>query len=437
MAGDYRLSLSVSGPRSQERFGGPGSAIGTANLEVTVPEIPTGGSAEPFDVGVVTATLFKNLEPGDWAPDFIADDLQGGVLRLGRFDGKLVLLHFVSSRVPPSVAQLSVLRQIQEQHADDDRLVLISLSTDQEIDAARQFFESQKLPWKLGFAGPLFAGAGKDYLLRSLPAIFLIAPSGRVLLRNPKDDQLPKAVTEALANESLFHVEPSARPPRFPVTRFDVPAETSPMAAAPALIVLDDADPDFNKEDSHDALHAYSADGQQLWTLDGLHNSQAVGGHRLAIDRQRKRIYVTEMSKRRLVAIDARGNRLWQVDGVEAISVAVHEPTGNIWICGGGGSRQGVVVVFSPEGGEVNAVPISGIDLADDPSTDTFWLVGTEIVKVSTAGDVMFRQRVQGWMAASVSVSPQDRQRLDCGTKAPQRGQLGKPSLAPQRRRLR
>lgn len=55
-AGEYRLSLRLTPPSAGNQIGF-GNAVGSGSLEFTIPEMPSGRSDEPFDLGEVSITL--------------------------------------------------------------------------------------------------------------------------------------------------------------------------------------------------------------------------------------------------------------------------------------------------------------------------------------------------------------------------------------------
>jgi hypothetical protein len=73
-----------------------------------------------------------------------------------------------------------------------------------------------------------------------------------------------------------------------------------------------------------------------------------------------------------------------------------------------GGLNAGETIVFDGSGNEVVAYPCRAIDIAYDPRTDAFWLVGYQIIKLTRSGDVVFKEAVDGWCCASASVNPKD-----------------------------
>jgi hypothetical protein len=183
-----------------------------------------------------------------------------------------------------------------------------------------------------------------------------------------------------------------------------------PLAERPSVVVLDNTDPEWNQDEPRfDGLRLLSQSGAELWAFEGFNSAQSVGGaHGVAIDLDRGRIFVRENVGNRIHAYEISGRRLWQIEQIEAGTLAVDAQTGFLWCSGGPGINQGETVVFGLDGNEIAAYPYIGVDMAYDPLTGGFWLVSEEILKLDRNGNVLSRKRLDGWCCTSVSVNPTD-----------------------------
>lgn len=406
-AGNYQLTVPVNNPPTPNACGA-GTAIGKAVFEFTIPEIPEGRSDEPLQLGTVTATLFDTLDPGELAPDFVAEDLAGGTLKLSDYHGKLVLLDFWATSCKPCLVAMPAFKQLHAKFGENPKFAMVSLSCDSGIEVARNYVTKNSLDWKHAHVLGTSASAPRDYTVRSLPATFLIAPDGTVLAKNLQEDDLASAISAALENEKLFNMK-KARPARYPVVQFKTNPSPSSLKR-PAVVVLDNTDPTFDKDKPHhDSLRALDEKGQVLWSHSDFNSAGTVGGvHGVVIDARRGRIYVRESVSNRITAFDLAGQKLWRIDSMEADTLLVDERTGNLWCSGGPRLNSGETVVFNATGEEVAAFPYRAIDMAYDPHSDTFWLVGYEILRLSREGKVLLKKPVEGWCCASVSVNPKN-----------------------------
>jgi beta-lactamase regulating signal transducer with metallopeptidase domain/thiol-disulfide isomerase/thioredoxin len=408
-AGDYKLTLPVNNPPTPNACGA-GNAIGRAELVFSVPEMPGGRSDEPLDLGTVEVTMFDTLDVGEIAPEFVARKLDGESLRLEQYRGKLILLDFWATWCKPCLAEFPNLKKIHEAFGSDSRFVMLSLSCDNELAAPRDYVNRNDLPWQQLHVPGTSTGPASQYTVRSLPATFLIAPNGNVLAKNLHGDELKEAVAGALANEELFDIEGIARAPRFPVTRFESGEDPPQPSNQPSVVVLDNTDPKWDRDiPHHDSLRALTSSGEELWKHSGFNCGQTVGGvHGVVIDRERGRIYVRESVGDKVHAFTLDGRKAWQIDNIEAGVLAVDEKTGDVWCSGGGRLNAGETVVFDLEGNEKTSFLHRAIDMAYDPHSDSFWLVGYEIINLSREGEIRFQEKVAGWCCPSVSVNGTD-----------------------------
>ncbi len=405
--GDYKLTVSVNNPPTPGVCGA-GSQIGRAELQLSIPEMPGGRSDEPLDLGAIEAKLFDTLDVGEIAPEFVVQQFSGEPLRLEHYRGKLILLDFWATWCQPCLAEMPNLKRIHGQFGADPRFVLVSIACDNSISAARDYAEKNGLAWRQAHIPGIGNSIAKAYTIRSLPATFLIAPDGHVLAKNQRGDELNRAVAAALTDDALFNVDVKARPPRFPVTRFDVSQNSS--ADLPAVVVLDNTDPKYDRDEPrHDNLRALDLSGKQLWRHTGFNVCQTVGGgQQVAIDRRRRRIYVCENAGNKLHAFSPDGQRVWRIDNIEADALAVDGKTGDLWCSVGQTLNAGETVVFDSEGREKTSFFHRGIDMAYDPENDSFWLAGYEVVNLDREGKVRFREKVGGWCCSSVAVNVSD-----------------------------
>jgi beta-lactamase regulating signal transducer with metallopeptidase domain/thiol-disulfide isomerase/thioredoxin/uncharacterized GH25 family protein len=408
-AGDYKLIVSVNNPPVPNACGA-GEAIGRAEFTFTVPDMPDGRSDEPFDVGQITAKLFDTLDVGELAPDFVAESLDGGRVRLADLRGRLVLVDFWATWCGPCVAEMPNFKEIQQRFGDDKRFALLSVSCDADRAAAKKFVDESALNWQHVNVEGTSAQIPKNYTVRALPATFLIGPNGRVIAKNLRGAELIQAVNTAMGNDKLFQDTSASPPARFPLVRFATAGDPSGAIEPGSLVIADDTDENFEKDKSHaDGIRMLSPSGEQLWADTDLNNCETVGGvHGVAVDRGRGRIYVRELVSNRIRAYSSSGQKLWQIENIPADTLTVDEKTGNLWSSGGSKLNDGETVVFDPQGNEVAAYPYRAIDMTYDPHDDAFWLAGYEILKLSRDGKVLFRKPVDGWCYASLSVNPTD-----------------------------
>jgi WD40 repeat protein len=162
-------------------------------------DAPIGTRGHP---GFEENKLRPALAVGDRAPEFTASTPGDGRLKLGDRRGKLVVLHFWSTSVPASLAEVPALKGLRRAFGDDPRFELIGLSCDADEEAAWRYARDNELGWTQGFATGV--GLPGTYLLRGLPTTFLVGPDGRILARDLDAAALEQAIRVALKDDALF-----------------------------------------------------------------------------------------------------------------------------------------------------------------------------------------------------------------------------------------
>ena len=148
------------------------------------------------------------MRVGDLAPDFTAPRLDGGQFKLSEQRGKLVLLDFWATWCQPCLAEMPAMKDIQETFGGDPRFLLVGVSCDEAAEAPAKYTKENALIWTQVYGGKILEGVAETYLIRGIPATFLIAPDGRVLAMNLRGPALKEAVRNALNDQKLF---PTAR----------------------------------------------------------------------------------------------------------------------------------------------------------------------------------------------------------------------------------
>ena len=116
------------------------------------------------------------LQPGQPAPDFTLNDLDGQPVSLSQFKGKVVLLDFWASWCGPCIADLGTLRKIKEQVAAQP-VVFLNVSLD-----------ANEAAWKQAIAKHEIKGVhvrseqvAQAYNVSGIPRYYLVDPQGLIV----------------------------------------------------------------------------------------------------------------------------------------------------------------------------------------------------------------------------------------------------------------
>ena len=122
----------------------------------------------------------SKLKPGQPAPDFALDDLEGQSVSLSDFKGQAVFLDFWASWCGPCIADLPHLAKIKQQ-IQNQKVVFLSISLDASVEQWRQAVEVRTLTGVHVHApGGWQAAVAQLYQVRGIPSYFLVGPDGRM-----------------------------------------------------------------------------------------------------------------------------------------------------------------------------------------------------------------------------------------------------------------
>jgi peroxiredoxin len=176
-----------------------GNVLGRVNQEVLVPDRAGDKSNEPLDLGELVLQLVKNLKPGDAAPDFELENLEGSSVRLTDFRGKYLLLDFWATWCGPCRAETPHLKAVYDTYGKNPNFTMLGLSLDKTGEQPRSYAKAEGIAWQQGLLGDWSkATLPARYGVEGIPAIFLVDPAGKIVATDLRGAGIGKAVAEAL-----------------------------------------------------------------------------------------------------------------------------------------------------------------------------------------------------------------------------------------------
>lgn len=118
------------------------------------------------------------LKTGDYAPVFSLKGLEGDILTLGDYKGRMILLVFWSTGCRGCAEAVPFLKTIQYKFQKDG-VAVIALNVDSTIDKdrVRQYVRKNKITYPVAFSNK---SLNKKYGVRFLPAIYLLDKDHRL-----------------------------------------------------------------------------------------------------------------------------------------------------------------------------------------------------------------------------------------------------------------
>lgn len=143
-----------------------------------------------------------NLNVGQPAPVFDGTDNDGNAISLASLRGKVVLLDFWATWCGPCIGELPHLRRVNEKYAGD-RFTILSISLDEDCDAARKMIAEKNMAWQHVCEGE-WSGSkiAQLYNVMGIPSTWLIAPDGKIAAKSLRGHDLDKAIGELLGTNA-------------------------------------------------------------------------------------------------------------------------------------------------------------------------------------------------------------------------------------------
>ncbi|MBE3145120.1 MAG: TlpA family protein disulfide reductase [Planctomycetes bacterium] len=135
---------------------------------------------------------------GKPAPDFSLKNMEGKMINLSAFHGKVVLINLWASWCPPCRYEMPGIQAAYEKYKDEGLVVLgIDFTVQDNLQGVKEFIQELKLtfPILLDETGDISAGL---YGMRGLPTSFFIDSEG-ILKRIQVGAMLPEKLDEYLA----------------------------------------------------------------------------------------------------------------------------------------------------------------------------------------------------------------------------------------------
>ncbi|TDQ11163.1 TlpA disulfide reductase family protein [Pedobacter metabolipauper] len=143
-------------------------------------------------------SALKSLQPGHAAPDFTSTSIDGKSVKLSDFKGKYVLLDFWASWCAPCRQENPNIVKAYQTFKDKNFTVL-GVSLDKDPVAWKKAVEADQLTWNHVSELKDFEGSTvKLYQIQSIPASFLIDPTGKIVAKGLRGAALDEFLNKTL-----------------------------------------------------------------------------------------------------------------------------------------------------------------------------------------------------------------------------------------------
>ena len=129
---------------------------------------------------LVALSAALKLQPGQPAPEFTLDDLDGQPVSLSQFKGQVVLLDFWASWCVPCIGDLPYLREAKKK-MDGWPVVFLNISLDEAEADWREAIDKHKIEGVHVRTDGFGSDAAKSYQLIGIPSYYLVDPQGLIV----------------------------------------------------------------------------------------------------------------------------------------------------------------------------------------------------------------------------------------------------------------
>lgn len=134
---------------------------------------------------------------GQPAPEFGIADTAGNPIELTTLQGKVVLIDFWATNCPPCLEEMPNLKRLYAEYRDDGfEIVGVSLDADNSI--VEQFTERADIPWRMVVDKADVDGLRQQYLVPTIPALYIVDKAGRIRQFDVRGNDLRKTIESML-----------------------------------------------------------------------------------------------------------------------------------------------------------------------------------------------------------------------------------------------
>ncbi len=181
--------------KAEIRVYNPPILLGAAQCEARF----AAGSAM-VDLGSVKMPRIAAANPGDPAPNFALEGLDGRSLKLADYKGTLLVLNFTAMGAGTAAAGARALSEAGEKWPGNSPVAVVNLSLDHDPETALRLARRHKSQGRQAWIGRWFqTDLPAKFGVASIPSLVLISPDGKLLARDVPPAQLVEQIQAALA----------------------------------------------------------------------------------------------------------------------------------------------------------------------------------------------------------------------------------------------
>ncbi len=152
------------------------------------------------DAGTSTEAIELTPAPevGHPAPDFTLSDLDGNLVRLSDFQGKVVFINFWATWCPPCRAEMPEIEAVHQKYKDKG-VVVLGVDISEPENTVRQYIQKGGFSWTIVLDST--GEVARDYQIAAIPTSFFLDREG--IIRAVSVGAMTKRQMEAKLAEAM------------------------------------------------------------------------------------------------------------------------------------------------------------------------------------------------------------------------------------------
>lgn len=130
-------------------------------------------------------------------PELSGTTLDGKELSLSDYKGKVVMLDFWATWCGPCIAEMPNVRKVYDKYHDKG-FDIVAISLDRSIDPLKEYISENEISWANIYDADQTASLADQFSITSIPSIFILDQTGKIVAVDVRGDQLEKVVSDLL-----------------------------------------------------------------------------------------------------------------------------------------------------------------------------------------------------------------------------------------------
>ncbi|MEX2606957.1 MAG: TlpA disulfide reductase family protein [Kiritimatiellia bacterium] len=131
--------------------------------------------------------------------DFSGTTLEGKEISLDDYEGKVVLVDFWATWCGPCIAELPGLKEAYAKYHDKG-FEVVGISLDENVDTLKKFIAENGINWVNLFDQDQASSLAEQYSITTIPSLFLLDKTGKVVALDPRGDTLETELEKLLGD---------------------------------------------------------------------------------------------------------------------------------------------------------------------------------------------------------------------------------------------